>query len=466
MSLVVEAIKEYSQENENIFRQEVRKRLDRTWKRNAHVVIPYGYHLGFQAANGTEYIFSVDEDDNLAFGAAEDTPVSLASVSLVVAVSADVATLTAEVVAARDGEASLNARITTVHTAATSAGTAAATAQSEITAARDGESSLLAKVNSIDSAIVSEAGARASADTAITAAYQAADTSLQASITTNATAITNEASARASADTAITAAYQAADATLTASVSTNASAIATVDGKLSASYALTVSAGKIAQLKLLADGTTSTISFLATAFRIYDDSSVDVAPFEVTGGVVKIKTANIGNIVADTITTGTLNVDRITAGSIVTSKLGTNAVTQGVVDETDASQGFGGASWTDLADVSVTTPDADSLVFLPWSMYLESTTGANIAEARILRDASVIYQTDIAGTPPAFSETFVDEGLIEYAPNFNGQVSGFDTDAPGAAGTYVYTLQVRDAASGATDWAASKRRLLAILFKR
>ncbi len=59
------------------------------------------------------------------------------------------------------------------------------------------------------------------------------------------------------------------------------------------------------------------------------NGSTDEAPFEVVGGVVKIKTANIGDLNANNITAGTLNVDRINAGTIVTTKLATNAVTEG-----------------------------------------------------------------------------------------------------------------------------------------
>lgn len=85
-------------------------------------------------------------------------------------------------------------------------------------------------------------------------------------------------------------------AVLTASVTTNASAIATVDGKLSASYGLTVDAnGRIASMKLLSDGTTSSVKFTASTFQIFNNTT-DEAPFEVVSGVVKIKSANVGTL--------------------------------------------------------------------------------------------------------------------------------------------------------------------------
>lgn len=113
-----------------------------------------------------------------------------------------------------------------------------------------------------------------------------------AAITTNAAAIATETSARASADTTLTASV----GTLTSSVATNASAITAVDGKLSASYALTVDGnGRIASMKLLSNGTTSSVKFTADTFQVFNGST-DVAPFEVTGGNVKIKSANVGTL--------------------------------------------------------------------------------------------------------------------------------------------------------------------------
>lgn len=113
-----------------------------------------------------------------------------------------------------------------------------------------------------------------------------------ASIVTNAAAIATETSARASADTTLTASV----GTLTSSVATNASAITAVDGKLSASYALTVDGnGRIASMKLLSNGATSSVKFTADTFQVFNGTT-DEAPFEVSGGAVKIKSANVGTL--------------------------------------------------------------------------------------------------------------------------------------------------------------------------
>lgn len=265
-------------------------------------------------------------------------------------------------------------------------------------------------------------------------------------------------------DSALTA-LTATVGTNTANIATNASTISTVDGKLTASYALTVDVnGRIASMKLLSNGTTSSVKFTASTFQVYNGTT-DEAPFEVVGGVVKIKTANIGDLNATNITAGTLNVDRINAGTIVTDKLAVNAVTQGSVQENDADLSFGTTTWTTAAEVTVTTPDANSLVFLPFSVFFYGDVDGSLAEGRILRGATEIYQTYLAGNPAAFDYEFTDEGYILYQPTFNGQVSGFDTDAPGAAGTYTYYFQIRTNGSSAT-WVANRRRLLALLFKR
>jgi len=103
-------------------------------------------------------------------------------------------------------------------------------------------------------------------------------------------------------------------------IATTAS-VEAVDDKLTASYAVTVDVdGKIAQLKLLSDGTTSTAAFTVSTFLVYNGSSND-AVFEVSGGVTKIKAANVGVLTAGHISTSTLSaiaadLGTITAGSI------------------------------------------------------------------------------------------------------------------------------------------------------
>lgn len=83
-----------------------------------------------------------------------------------------------------------------------------------------------------------------------------------------------------------------ASAAIAASVSSEASARATADGNLSAQYVLRVVAGKVAGMKITSTttpdaGDTSEIVFNADVFKIYN-SSTGVAPFTVSGGVVRM----------------------------------------------------------------------------------------------------------------------------------------------------------------------------------
>lgn len=114
---------------------------------------------------------------------------------------------------------------------------------------------------------------------------------------------------------------------LVSSVTTNQQAIATVDGKLTASYGLQVDAGgNIASMRLFADENSSEIRFNADAFKIWNGTAAE-APFEVSGGVVKIKSANIGSVsfgslteVPDTFITTVIYADDINGTNPSTTK--------------------------------------------------------------------------------------------------------------------------------------------------
>ena len=81
-----------------------------------------------------------------------------------------------------------------------------------------------------------------------------------------------------------------------AAVDQTAAAIANIDGTISASYGLKVDAnGNIASMNFFADDTSSEVSFSADSFKVFNGTAAE-SPFEVSSGVVKIKTANIGNI--------------------------------------------------------------------------------------------------------------------------------------------------------------------------
>lgn len=90
--------------------------------------------------------------------------------------------------------------------------------------------------------------------------------------------------------------------THTSRIDTNQSVISGIDGKVSATYSLDVTAGKnVAGMKLGANNDTSYVSFLADRFKVYNGTTSE-APFEVVNGVVKIKSAAIGNITLGQVT--------------------------------------------------------------------------------------------------------------------------------------------------------------------
>lgn len=97
----------------------------------------------------------------------------------------------------------------------------------------------------------------------------------------------------------------------TAGITTNSSAIATTDGKLSASYGMTVNAGgRVAGLKLLADGTTGS-NFIAQAneFGVEMPNGTRVLTVDSNGLVVTGSGTFTGNITADSGTFGGWEID-------------------------------------------------------------------------------------------------------------------------------------------------------------
>ena len=103
-----------------------------------------------------------------------------------------------------------------------------------------------------------------------------------------------------------------------ATVDALATTVATVDGKLSASYGLTVDAGgRIASMKLLSNGTTSSVKFTASTFQIYDGTT-DVPMFEVVGGAAYVAGSKVRT---ESMTNNAVTSDKINAGAVTASKI-------------------------------------------------------------------------------------------------------------------------------------------------
>lgn len=156
-----------------------------------------------------------------------------------------------------------------------------------------------------------------------------------------------------------------------------------------------------------------------------------------------------------------------TANNVNTSTIAANAVTAADDDETDAGASIS-SSWVAVASSDLTTADADSRALIMFSTYISGTADGSIMDAQIKRGSTVIWGPKlIAGRPSELDFETTETGAISYTPEFNGMVSFFDTDVPGAAGTYTYSIELRVSdCAGSNPWEASYRRMFAMVFKR
>lgn len=185
-------------------------------------------------------------------------------------------------------------------------------------------SSITSQFGTVNANVTAEATARAASDTAIAqtiaklgalngagtafvfdlnTAYVGASESLgqrlsgiATSINANAAAILSEQSTRANADSALSTTLTTLQTTVNGHTTTISSQATTING-IQAKYSVKVdNNGYVSGFGLIStanNGTvTSTFNILADAFKVYNGTTA-VAPFEVVGGVVYIKEANI-----------------------------------------------------------------------------------------------------------------------------------------------------------------------------
>ena len=185
-------------------------------------------------------------------------------------------------------------------------------------------SSITSQFGTVNANVTAEATARAASDTAISqtiaklgalngagtafvfdlnTAYVGASESLgqrlsgiATSINANAAAILSEQSTRANADSALSTTLTTLQTTVNGHTTTISTQATTING-IQAKYSIKVdNNGYVSGFGLIStanNGTvTSTFNILADAFKVYNGTTA-VAPFEVVGGVVYIKEANI-----------------------------------------------------------------------------------------------------------------------------------------------------------------------------
>lgn len=290
-------------------------------------------------------------------------------------------------------------------------------------------------------AVTTESNARAAADSALSTRVSSVEASLGIPSTEFIARITNVESAVVSleADKAEASTVTALTATVnsnTASVTTNASAISTVDGKLSASYGLTVDGnGRIASMKLLSNGNTSEIAFTADSFKIFNGSS-NQAVFGVSGGSVRIN----GNL--------------LVSGSVTSGSFGSNAISKAGA-QTNAGALTLTGSWQTFAEATINTTNVAPVVRIDLRADVDASNldpaNVGIMYYRVRRNGSTVGAASYRfyGLAPQSTAVVYDNGIAtldltveNITQQIFGKVSDFyvETDAP--AGAKTYTVEV------------------------
>ena len=295
--------------------------------------------------------------------------------------------------------------------------------------------------------ISEEAAARLSGDQA--EAYQRSllDTkftnqgsNLQAAITAEATARSNAISAETTARNQQISTLNTNIGQVSAAVTQEASTRASVDGYLGGRYTLSVSSSagghtSVAGMEIASTSnanrqTTNYIGFFADNFYITHTQGAIERPFEVVGGVVKIKSALIQNasITSAHIQDGTITNAKMGAASIGTLNVGGGAVTSMAYGSGSGSIPASGSAV--IANAYLNMPAGSSGVVVTGTAVVTSGGGAS-AWMRLRRN----------GINLAFTWVSVDGGGWSTMA-----VTGFDSSPP--AGTLTYELLLENPASG------------------
>ena len=332
----------------------------------------------------------------------------------------------------------LAGRITSEETARVNADSAVLTSARSLIATA--ESGLTAKVND-------EAAARLSGDQA--EAYQRSllDTkftnqgqTLQAAITAESTARSNAIAAETSSRNQQISTLNTSLGSVSAAVTQEANTRASADGYLGSRYTLNVtnSAGGVSSVAGMEIANTSTngrqttnhIAFYADNFYITHTQGAIDRPFEVVGGVVKIKTAMIQNasITSAHIQDGTITNAKMGTASIGTLNVAGGAVTSMAYGSGSGSTPAGGSAV--IATAYLNMPAGSSGVVVTGTAVV--TSGGN---------ASAWMRLRRNGTPLAFTWMSIDGGRWSTMA-----VTGFDSSPP--AGTLAYELLMESPTSG------------------
>ena len=361
----------------------------------------------------------------------------------------------------------LAGRITNEETARVNADSAVLTAaRSLVTTA---ESGLTAKVNDEAAARLSgdqaEAYQRSLLDTKFTTANETLRTNLQASISAEATARANAIAAETNARNQAVSTLNGSIGQVSAAVTAESQTRATVDGYLGARTTLTTSttaAGHTAVAGMEIASTSSAgrqsysyIGFFADNFYITHTQGATERPFEVVGGVVKIKTAMIQN--------ASITSAHIQDGNITNAKIGWAAIDGTQIQDaaiTNAKIANLSVDTIKIQDRAVTTmataiaggTNANSLINGGYGKYAGDWRRPSLVALGCANgygsEAIVIWvsiKAMVNGTP----------GFSDDSTGTPAQPSGWGISVIRGDGTTVFTSIFPQAGGGSVWWAGS-----------
>ena len=342
-----------------------------------------------------------------------------------------------------------------------------------LTAARSlvttAESGLTAKVNDEAAARLSgdqaEAYQRSLLDTKFTTANETLRTNLQASISAEATARANAIAAETNARNQAVSTLNGSIGQVSAAVTAESQTRATVDGYLGARTTLTTSttaAGHTAVAGMEIASTSSAgrqsysyIGFFADNFYITHTQGATERPFEVVGGVVKIKTAMIQN--------ASITSAHIQDGNITNAKIGWAAIDGTQIQDaaiTNAKIANLSVDTIKIQDRAVTTmataiaggTNANSLINGGYGKYAGDWRRPSLVALGCANgygsEAIVIWvsiKAMVNGTP----------GFSDDSSGTPAQPSGWGISVIRGDGTTVFTSIFPQAGGGSVWWAGS-----------
>ena len=169
-------------------------------------------------------------------------------------------------------------------------------------------------------------------------------------------------------------------------------------------------------------------------------TSSDSIDFIIAERGITLQTPSAGSVGTSQLASSAVTNAKIASdAAIATTKLGTGAVMQVVsTTKTDTFATNPSSSFIDVTglSVSITPSSTNSKVLINISISGGGSTGVNIAHFRLLRDSTVIYAGDTAG-----SRTLGFTQSIDSDANASQSSSGVFLDSPSTTSATTYKIQ-------------------------